>query len=301
MTLMTLLPSPNQLLSIPDSTAFSSWYEGQDKAASRILRWLAAEDSPKFLCASLPTGSGKSILTALGSVMSKKRTAVLTATKALQDQFLGDFEQLGYQDMRGQNAYQCQYLPKSGISVDQGPCHARFRCPLRQSGCDYYDQLAIASKNRYVVTNYAYWLAQHPLPPGQNLGNRELMVMDEADQAFGALESYLTAHITLEECRVAGVSMPDTQSRPDTWEGWQEWAHEWFPVVDAQMPSPNEWTHEAPSRAKVQEMKTIQGLHIKLARLRGSRGEWVWESTTGGRRGGGFGMEFVPVEAWPVR
>ena len=370
-----VLPPPNLLLGVPDSDGFASWYQNQDKVVSQILKWLMAPE-PKFMCASLPTGSGKSLIAALSSVLFNRRAVVLTATKGLQDQFLSDFKPTGFEDMRGQNAYLCNDMPDSGITVDRAACHAGYRCSLMRGGCAYYDRLSIAGKSPLVVTNYAYWLAQQALVQGPGLGLRDFMVMDEADQAFSALESFLTTHISLEECRQAGVVMPHESVRPETWSDWRAWAHEHLPavwsletnlkaameyfeleIVDAltaqltdrehilidrvrklwALTASNRPGEAAAARVKARELmesygiteesgqytikskttgdqlirirwtkatadeiehiRVVHGMVQKLEQIRGGVGEWVWQTTDGRRRGGGFGMLFTPV--WP--
>ena len=220
------LPPPSSLLSLD---AFHDWYPGQDQVFARLLEWLT-NDERRFMCASLPTGAGKSLLAALCASISGKRTVVLTATKGLQDQFVKDFYDVGFRDIRGQNAYPCIFfMPQSSvgsaptirISVDQGPCHAGMYCEHRGvisqqalagegASCIYYSQLNKAVKSRLVVTNYAYWLAQ------PRLGQSGLLVMDEADQAFGSIESFLTTHLSAGECTIAGVDLPQDKPAPGT-------------------------------------------------------------------------------------
>ena len=123
-----VLPSPKLMLGLgPDGDAFGSWYAGQDVVMAQILDWLT--NGPKFLCAGLPTGVGKSLMAALVATLSHRRTAVLTATKGLQDQFMTDFHPVGFRDIRGQNAYPCVALPGSGFILGR-PRPLSCRCSL---------------------------------------------------------------------------------------------------------------------------------------------------------------------------
>jgi len=157
------LPPPSVLLSHPK---FESWYPGQDRAFSSILSWLNGPS--RFLCASMPTGAGKSVLAVLASYIGNRRTALLTVTKGLQAQMLNDFYQNpGMEDIRGQNNYQCTLLNDRNVTADEGPCHAGVYCQFKESGgCPYYDQLFVAKSSRIFVTNYSYFLAQSHFSDG---------------------------------------------------------------------------------------------------------------------------------------
>ena len=96
---------------------FTDWYYGQDRIFSHIMDWATSKTpgTPKFMCAAIPTGSGKSLMAVLTARMSGMRSAYLTATKGLQEQLTSDFERIGMVDIRGQNSYTCR------LSQDPGP------------------------------------------------------------------------------------------------------------------------------------------------------------------------------------
>ena len=306
---MTILPSPNVLLDLnpQDNPAFSNWYPNQDRAMSVIIDWLV-NPNMKYLCATLPTGSGKSLAAAITAKLSGMRTGVLTNTKGLQDQFMADFYQMGFHDIRGQNYYPCILLDGSGTTVDQGPCHAGISCVHRENDCTYYSKLEEASNSKFVVTNYSFWLAQAKTHAqrGGGIGRMELLIMDEADEAFGAIESYLQTHISTEDCRNARIQLPDSARLPDTWLAWKQWAHDQIPRVelterrmrqDIQLTNGANTKGSDVKKVDINRIRQVQDLIRKLELLRGSVGDWVWRTTGGGRSGGGFGVLFTPV--WP--
>jgi len=147
------LPTPNLILNHPK---FDHWYPGQEEALVSILEWLR-NDSKRFLCASMPTGSGKSLLAVLSQVLGSRRTAVLTVTKGLQGQLTQDFEQSGMVDIRGQNSYLCNLEADGETSVEDGPCHGGWNCT---TPCTYFSRLYQAQQSNLLVTNYSYYLAQ---------------------------------------------------------------------------------------------------------------------------------------------
>ena len=306
--MVTSLPSPGILLGLDQAAdnSFAGWYPNQDRAMASVLEWLAKPE-PKFLCAALPTGSGKSsLLAAVASKLSGMRTGVLTSTKGLQDQFLADFHRVGFRDIRGQNAYPCILTPEAGLHVDDGPCHAGLQCPYRDAGCIYYSELARAARSNLVITNYAFWLTQSATGAamrGGGIGNMDLLIMDEADDAFGAIESYLSTHVSVADCRAAGVRLPERNQHPDTWFGWQEWAHQELPAANSKergirQSVQSKTLSRIPSEDLTQHRR-VRDLVRKLELIRSSLGEWVWTTTGGGRNGGGFGVHFTPV--WPGR
>ena len=253
------------------------------------------------------TVTHNSLISALAAKLSGMRSGVLTSTKGLQDQFLADFHRIGFRDIRGQNAYPCILTPEAKLRVDEGPCHSGLKCPHRDSGCIYYSELAGAGKSKFVVTNYAFWLTQSAtgaaMRPG-GIGNMDLLIMDEADDAFGAIESYLSTHISVADCRAAGIRLPERDRHPSTWTNWREWAHQELPAANYKERNMRQTIQQTGTLARISSEELIEHRRVrdtvrKLELVRSSLGEWVWRTTGGGRSGGGFGVLFSPV--WPGR
>jgi len=286
------LPTPNIILNHPK---FDHWYPGQEEALVSILQWL---NGPKrFLCASMPTGSGKSLLAVLSSVLGSRRAAVLTVTKGLQGQLTQDFEQIGMVDIRGQNSYLCNLIQDGETAVDDGPCHAGIVCSLKTSGCSYYDKLSTAKASNLLVTNYSYYLAQtiygkDGLQEGQNTNPLQLLVCDEAHLAFQALESFMAVYLSNGEVEALGTHFPYS----DDWETWQDWA--------AKTAIKAEIEHEKIKReiknlletgskitgVMLRKNKHYANLVIRLKSLSDASGRWIWDKKKGG-------VSFAPV--WP--
>ena len=253
------------------------------------MDWMGS--NKRFLCASIPTGSGKSLLAALASKVSDRRAIILTATKGLQSQLLRDFSQIGMNDIRGQNSYQCLKVP--GSTVDDGPCHLGEWCELREHGCHYYDQLRAAQAAKLVVTNYSYYLTvNHYTDNG--LGHVPLLVLDEAHLAFRALESFLEVRLDRSEVESAGISLP--RGGFDSWSKWQDWA---FNSVARARDYATELRRQAAivkaTDGKVpgsvyRAIRSITLLVFKLESIFGAPGRWVSELNRSGFR-------FTPV--WP--
>jgi Rad3-related DNA helicase len=138
----------------------------------------------------MPAGSGKSLYYMALALLLDEPVCVLTATKGLQDQLLGDFAGMGLVDVRGRANYQCEQYPRANCE------QAGDYCPL-QADCTYRLAHQEALGSKLVVTNYAYWMAVHRY--GEGLGPRGLLVCDEAHRVEDELERALSVVLTKDE------------------------------------------------------------------------------------------------------
>jgi Rad3-related DNA helicase len=65
-----------------------------------------------------PTGWGKSPVIVADALRSGEPSAIVTATRGLQDQYLNDFKSIGMVDLRGRNNYACGM--KEGYTCEDG-------------------------------------------------------------------------------------------------------------------------------------------------------------------------------------
>lgn len=273
------LPSPSVLIGIPK---FDHWYPNQDFVFSRVLDWYSS--GGRFLGVSCPTGSGKSLLAILASKLLGARTCILTATKGLQDQIIGDFSSVGVVSVRGQNNFVCTMVPN--LRADEAPCHEGMGCFFRPSGgCPYYEQLSRALAAPVVVTNYAYYLAQTRFSSG--LGDFDLLVLDEAHLAFNALEAHLSVYLVRSDIESMGITVP----RQDIgWPEWQAWAGRAIPVVAAVLDQLSEEVNELRSTGRVvpgslsRRLRTVKSVARGLGSLSSAAGRWVIQEVYHGWR-----------------
>lgn len=144
-----------------------------------------------------PTGAGKSAIAIAIANMQTGRTCILTATKALEYQYGGDFKGMVV-IVTGMNAHPCK-LVHGETDCSLGMCHFGVRCNYKDNGCGYYDQLRRARAARIVVTNYHFWCANNRLPNASaqdKIGAFDLLVCDEAHSAPSITADQFTVEFT---------------------------------------------------------------------------------------------------------
>jgi Rad3-related DNA helicase len=201
------MPPPRDL-GLPQK--FSSWRMNQEEAINEFLD--CKED---YLAQCMPTGSGKSLTYVSDAVLSGASTVILTSTKALQTQLLGDFAEIGMVEVKGKNAYRCM-MDKYSRGCDLGDCNFGLNCDKRAGGCHYYDALARARGAKLVVTNYAYWLTMNKFADG--FKTPQLLVMDEAHHAENHLAHVFSFHIRHKEVdRLLLSTIPTSMAHMQKW------------------------------------------------------------------------------------
>lgn len=187
----------------------------------------------RFDISCAPVGMGKSLCYMLTAAVKGGRTAIVTYSKALQDQLVRDFTSMGLFDMRGLKNYTCEALAKGGHlesmwsaqfgapTCDAGPCHSGLPCSLRNGGCAYFDAFRRAGSSELVVTNYAYWIAIHRY--GQGLGKFDRVILDECQYGNDALVSALTATFSPREFELLRTAPPKAK---DDLTAWVQWARQ---------------------------------------------------------------------------
>ena len=276
------LPPPSTLLGIPK---YNFWYAGQEKAFREIINWY--HDLERFLGVAAPTGAGKSLLALLAAKMTGARTIILTATKGLQNQYVRDASLIGGVNVMGQNNFPCTLV--RGLQADEGPCHEGIPCPIKQSGdCPYQRQLQKAVASNIVITNYAYYLAQTNFSTG--IGDIDLLIADEGNQAFSAVESYLTIFLSKLDIGPMGLTFP---SAVDKWGVWQTWAEYSLPTasafvsqIEGDMKTRRASGQPVPS-AMSHSYRVAKSIAARLERLSLVGEDWVIQQTR-------YGFRFVP-------
>lgn len=294
--------TPTRTLDLPPPTCFG--------APAKFDRWrdlqctaiMSAVDSPKrFVMQAAPTGFGKSLVYVGQALVTGARTCILTSTKGLQSQLIGDFQESGLVDIRGMNSYSCRaaesefgiiQTQERATSCEEGPCRAGLKCSIRDMGCGYYDAYHQAQRAQLVVTNYTYWMTIHRY--GEGLGNFDLLVLDEGHNAPDELSDFLAIELdTFEiETVVRSQPLPDGCHVDD----WRKWAVHHSSLMASKLDELQQRLKDQKEgggrldHSLVRSISHLRRVLSKVKSLAGMRGEWVYERN--GRK-----WRFDPV--WP--
>lgn len=200
---------------------FSEWRDNQLIALERAL-----SVTKRFTVDCLPTGSGKTLYYIALAKLLGLRTAFVVSTKGLADQILEDFVGTGIRDIRGKANYECTYKPD--YTCEDG--HTG-RCPLKgTSDCAFTKAYNGARTNPLVLTNYSFWISVHKY--GLGLGKFDMVVFDEAHQAFKELASALQIRLSFREINeLLGTDFPRNPESTTNAE-WKIWANATRKIAD---------------------------------------------------------------------
>lgn len=301
------LPSPASL-GLPQ---FTDYYPGQAEGIQAVVeavRQSQLDGVRRLVAICAPTAWGKSLLSAVVHRVTGARTAHLTETKALQTQMMRDFSGIGLTDIRGQNGYECwegartRVMTQLIVTVDDGPCHGGFDCPIKEYDCLYYAKALPAAKDaKYLTTNYAYWMTQHEYGGGLGEGNNAvdwedehpfgLLVCDEADTVFDSLTSFMAVSITEADAKqYCGRSLPKRGSGLADLQWWLKDAQE---AIQARLGMLSTKMRKSPlSLPERRQQRRLQQLTRDLTTLMHAEGDWVCTWTGSG--------SWTQVEAAPV-
>lgn len=240
-----------QLITVPELTelGFShfrdrAWRENQQKVTEIILN-----SEHKFTIVQAPTGFGKSPVTmAAGKLVRPKidrmygkknyppQSAVLTATKQLQRQYLDDFSDWA-KEVRGRANFPC--LIDDTLTAADGACTVSSpsatdadRCP-QQNVCGYYVQQREALVAQMSIHSYAYFLTAANYTG--NFGQQSLLVLDEGHLIDDMLMGFVAAVISERHLNAFKIPMPAPLGIEVAWDEWCEWARRHRPAVVEQL------------------------------------------------------------------
>lgn len=204
---------------------FAEWREHQEETIQFILN-----SKKKFIFLSQPTGAGKSPVYVAAALRVGLKTAILTHTKALQDQLLGDFSTCRLADLRGQSSFECAVDRR--LTVDDGLCHFGYKCEVKHR-CGYYVQFGPALSAPLVLSNYAFWMTSNdrtsrgkdeddPLDKDTRAFNdhTRLLVMDEGHLAHSCLLNHLSTELAIPDFHKYGFEVPRLKSNIAGWKAW---------------------------------------------------------------------------------
>lgn len=167
------------------SFPFPTYRPGQAEALERARD--AFMEGKRFVVIEAPTGAGKSAI-AVSLAREARSAFVLTNQKILQDQYVKDFPDLAL--LKGRANYDCLVAP---THAGAAPCIVGQRFPACDD-CPYFTAKDVAMAADVAILNYAYYLAELNYSGG--FSPRDLLVLDEAHNAEGALMSFVQVVIS---------------------------------------------------------------------------------------------------------
>jgi Rad3-related DNA helicase len=162
-------------------------------------------DKDGALLIDAPTGTGKSIISIVGSVLLNsmgKTGYVLTSDLGLQSQYESDIERLGFNipSIRGLDNYDC-LINLQPISL--GECRTKgagkdIPCYM---DCPYFSRRDAASFSKTALLNYSYWLLQlnyvlEKQGPLAKFDKRDFCFFDEAHKVQDIVQGHFSPKIS---------------------------------------------------------------------------------------------------------
>lgn len=273
-----LLPFSPGDLGLPDK--FSKFRIQQAEAIGLVMNNL----DRKFTAAALPTGAGKSVFYVALACLMDWRVCILTRTKGLQDQLMGDFESMGLLDIRGRNNYQC--VETAGRNCDVG---AKFHCSKAYTPeCPYRADYLTACEGRLVMTNFSFFTSINEY--GEGLGRFDLLVVDEAHDAPAEVCSIAAVQLeskdvfhTLESAWPTQDYMTHPTNWPRAWDPWiKARIGECSGLIAQYSGMTEKHGRSALPAADLMQLDALEELRRRLVRLSTRMGKWAVKPIRGG-------------------
>lgn len=281
---------------------FSSWRTPQMEAVDLFL-----DTKTRYIVCSQPTGTGKTLIAPALQVLTGEKVVVVTATKPLQDQYMGDFglsspidpNPTPMVDIRGQNNYKCKSAAAKGkpwytCEVGRDECCEH----IGTLSCTYEHEAFIAANSRLVVTNYQFWLNSWRSGKSEIFKDTGILVLDEGHEAVEELARFLSITLTWDELDAAGLdadglrnAIIDIHARPDNLGGkftgqlaklWSEWADSAAAHVNAEC-STYRRRNALMGTAQDEHSRKLTKLADKLGKVSKLDDGWVWQSDKPGK------------------
>ena len=196
----------------------------------------AFERGVKLVLLQAPCGIGKTLISVLVTIMLEVNMLYTCHTKALQAQFMKDFEALGAEELTGRRNYPCLKNPalfpklSAELCTYTGPnckhcelskqgCEpdAKGRCSCK-SDCSYEIQKNKTERAPIGVLNTPYQLLVTNFAGG--FDDREFVTLDEIDQMENALMSFIEVSIPEGMMKKYDLPRPKFKTKRESWEEW---------------------------------------------------------------------------------
>lgn len=239
----------------------------------------------------IPTGVGKMLIAYCVHKITGLRTAALTSTKGLQDQYKGKLEKYGACDIRGRSNYDCGQF--NNLKCRGG---ASMGCRYTMgNGCEYEMAKDNAKNEPFVVTNYKYWMTVNDKANGlERTGEDaefngrnpiELLILDEGHAAVSQLSDYIGFSLTENDVR----PYCEPRSMGESWKDWKTMASDAHQELCDEIVTTQQELGHLGSRATQANVRVLHDLEEKLLKFERLIGlnpdDWVLQEQKGTRWG----------------
>lgn len=172
-----------------------------------------------------PTGCGKSGI-AIASLLKSPNGYLVTANKALQNQYASEFPWLS--DLRGKSNYMCRFY--ADHTCKSSPCQktadSRKQCKNECGGCDYGTAKRRAlSINHYSLMNMHTAISYSVYVPSA-MESRSVLVIDEAHALPEVIASSVGLSLSLKSLTPYGINEIPYYTSPKSYASWLTSVHE---------------------------------------------------------------------------
>lgn len=270
------VPSPQEL-GLP--AKFDSWRPNQEEALGRLLQ---STKRVKALCA--PTGFGKTAVYIAYALITQQNTCFVTDSRALQDQLMFDFAEIGLVDIRGRRNYVCDLKPD--YTCEEGYAT---RCPYKGTVMCPSSQAEIrAACSPLVVTNYDKWTSARKF--GQGMNHFQQVVFDEGHEAPAALARAMQVELNEKEIGERLHMDFPKPSQAEEFVNWKPWAVEAKGIAEEQMTLARQRLQDPNAKPSwVRHYLHMRNLTRRLSILStANANNWIVDTSR-------FGYQFDPV------
>ena len=254
----------------PQQLGLSQWRPGQYQAIQN-----SRNSKKRFVGQCAPTGTGKTAIMLGEALESGARTLILTATKALQKQYVEEHPNLNILSVQGKANYTCNAMLVGGEfydgsparSVAEAPCQLGEECGLRNSGCTYYDTIASAKYYKRVCSNYAAYISANLYTEGW--GKFDLILADECHEMEMWLSKMLAVNFPRCYTNLAGGRLPNSTNVAT----WVAWAARELPMIKAAIRIEKRVLAKA-RRKKYAHLRVLQQAESNLSKMTTMTHEW---------------------------
>lgn len=236
--------------------AYPSWRNNQLESILEAAEWVAHGDSQTRV-QTMETGFGKSLVYVALVLLHGGRACVVTASKGLQEQLIGEHGSL-LSDIRGRSNYTCKAFPWSNCEESSPVCKYR-----ATNMCSYKHAYKKALKSNLVLTNYSYFFNVHR--HGLGLGKFDLLIFDEGQHIFDEVAGCLEVGINQWD-----VARTTPIPRSKTAKAWADWASTNLPTISSRIVHLDSGAESVggDARTLIKERHRLSILERKLITLR---------------------------------